>query len=189
MGTKQKGTVSVDQQLEAAKMKIAELEKALEDCRQECAFEREDNGGFLLAFLDSKFKAQATANDLIVSQAEVPADTFVVANAVANAWRRASEMLQEFAVSERPQAQEILAAIDGTDKRPLRSHLLLIAALVELVAEARGRSTNLRGLQAEINSDIREKHKNVLGLGETKIQQMLADANKAGGNNGFNVFQ
>lgn len=187
MAAKKSGTGSIEQQLEAAKKKVVELEKDLAACRDECEFVHKNNAGFLVAFLDDELKAKAVASDLIASKTD-DATAYAAAIAAANAWRQASEMLREFALSEYSSAQKIRADVGDTGKKPaLHSHRLLIAALVELIADARGRSTNTRGLQAEINADIREKHRNVLGLGETKIQQMFAEANKAAGNNGFNL--
>ncbi len=197
MGTA-KATESVERQLEKAQKKIAALEKTNVELRKALTDEQEHHKSFLEVFLDGQYKeiaeekentaakirAAATPENLLSSE-----DRAAILDREACVWRQASRVLRKGAAAEFPAAQAILAAIDGTDKPPLRSHLLLIAALVELIAEARGRITNLRGLQAEINSDIREKHQNVLGLGETKIQQMLADANKAGGNEGFNVSQ
>lgn len=169
---REKNSNSAEQLLEEAKTKIVELEKALENCRQECTFERANNGAFLVAFLDSDFKEQAAENDLKASQAKEPA----APTAAANAWRKASEMLREFAVAEFPAAQKTLAAIDGTDRPPLRSHLLLIAVLMKLLGETSGIT---RGLQSEILGKISEMKWSVLGLRKTNIERMLAAANKA----------
>lgn len=171
---------SAEQQLEAAKKRIAELENALVSCQQECALERENNGSFLVAYLDDEFKAQATASDLKASQAKEPA----VPTAAAHAWRSASDMLQKFAVNEFPAAQEILAAIDGTDKPPARSHLLLIAVLMKLLAECRGSS---QGLQSDIIKQITDMRWSVLGLRKKNVELMLAAANKAASHHGLST--
>lgn len=180
MAAKKSDVGSIEQQLEAAKKRVAELEIDLKNCKQECELERENNGGFLVAFLDYQFKEKAAENDLIASQDQAkdhPGPT-----AAANAWRQASEMLQKFAVNEFPAAQEVLAAIDGTDTPPQRSHLLLIAVLMKLLAESRGSS---RGLQNEIANKIKDIHWSVLGLSKKNVQLMLASANRAAEHHGL----
>ena len=87
-----------------------------------------------------------------------------------------SEPLSPRAVAEFPAAQKTLAAIDGTDRPPLRSHLLLIAVLMKLLGETSGIT---RGLQSEILGKISEMKWSVLGLRKTNIERMLAAANKA----------
>ncbi|MFZ2319858.1 MAG: hypothetical protein WAW12_08315 [Pseudomonas sp.] len=61
-----------------------------------------------------------------------------------------------------------------TDDEPKNSHLLLIAALLELA-----RTAEKPRNQAGINSEIRERYPNVRGLGDRQINGLFADANRA----------
>lgn len=158
-------TARLHEQLNRASERIEQLQK-------EIAHEREFNISFLVGCLDGEFKKEARAKD----DADLGAE--------ANVWRRASEMLRQHAVNEFPAAQRILAAIEGTDKPPLPSHLLLIVVLLKLLADARG---SAKGLQSEIIGKAESQRLSVVGLSKSNIEKMFAAAKKIAADHGVTI--
>lgn len=167
MGTA-KAAESVERQLQKAQKQIEELEHAL-------AVEQEHNGSHLEVYLGHLFEEQIRATDAASTTQRAKGNDTTNLDAVANAWRRANEMLHETAVNEFPRAQQIMATIESADIPPLTSHLLLIGLLLKLLASARGSNS---GLQKEITDAAESRRLNVVGISKSNIEKMLAAANK-----------
>lgn len=166
MGTA-KAAESVDKQLEKAQEKIEELEHAL-------AVEQEHNGSCLEVYLGHQFEEQIRATDAASTAQRAKGNDTTGLDAVANAWRRASEMLHETAVNEFPAAQKILAAANEVQiTQSKRALSLLIAVMFQMMNEKRSTPT---GLPGEIIDKAKDYRLDVVGLGKTNIEQMLAAA-------------
>ena len=160
---------SVDEQLEKAHKKIEKLVHAL-------AVEQENNGSLLEVYLGHLFEEQIRATDAASTTQRAKGNDTTNLDAVANAWRRANEMLHETAVNEFPAAQKILAAANEAQiTQSKRALALLIAVMFQMISEKRSTAT---GLPGEIVDKAKEYKLDVVGLGKTNIDQMLATAKK-----------
>ena len=177
MAAKKRDTGPVEQQLEAAKKKIAELEIALAD-------EQEHNKSFLEVFLDGQYidiaeekekaaaeiRLAATQENLLCSENRAAA-----LEKEANIWRRASRILRDGAANEFPRAQTILAASDNEGVPSEKAQTLLVALMFKMLAVQREKS---RGLQKDIVQAAIKYRLNMSGLSERSVNGMLSAARK-----------